>query len=274
MKKKCEFCGNVIVGFSRSTKKYCNDNCKQLAFYARQGMNWGKNGSAEIISQPQNLLSVKPDFTLSGKQENERKIEQSISEKEVIPQEKADETAISVKLQPKQNYRWVNSRLLEAIEDYRMKSYAEDMFRNPQNYWTQDAITVVHSASVRFRCLLENIIRLSNYKCIDRDTLCETSCAFNDLTDSWYFRYLPSNYPYGSLIIELRDKFKGMAQELQGDEITLRLSLYRKAELMAVRFMIGNFVPKKNFSQLKFGDGIREEVIKEFEQSEREKLNK
>lgn len=53
-----------------------------------------------------------------------------------------------------------------------------------------------------------------------------------------------------------------MAKQEKGDEITFRLSLYRKAELMAVRFMIGNTVPRMSFSQLMFGDGIREEVAK------------
>src|SRR5690348_10948478 len=34
MAKDCLYCGNPIVS-KRSTKKYCSDNCKQLAFYKR-----------------------------------------------------------------------------------------------------------------------------------------------------------------------------------------------------------------------------------------------
>lgn len=59
-----------------------------------------------------------------------------------------------------------------------------------------------------------------------------------------------------------------MAKQLHDNEIIFRLSPERKAELMAVRFMIGNSVPKKSFSQLKFGDGIREEVEAEFYKNE------
>jgi hypothetical protein len=268
MEKHCKFCGVLIEGYSRITKKYCSDNCKQLAFYARQGKHWG---AAAIPGQT--------NFTLNGKQENEIQIAEPISlvnaieqEKETVPSAlsvKLEEKQVPVKSEPVRSYRWVNSPLLDAIQKYREESDAEYMLNNAGRYWTPDALQVVSWLTIRFRCLLENILRLSNYKTIDQNTLHEITRAFTDLTSSCYFG--ATTYPFSNLILELRDKFNAMAKQAQGDEITLRLSLYRKVELMAVRFMIGNTVPKMSFSQLKFGDGIREEVEKQFRNNGKEK---
>jgi hypothetical protein len=65
-------------------------------------------------------------------------------------------------------------------------------------------------------------------------------------------------------VIELRDKFNAIAKGSSGNEVTLRLSVKRKAELIAARFVMGDAIEKKGFSELKFSDGIREEVEKEF----------
>lgn len=281
MEKQCEFCGVLIEGLVRVTKKYCSDNCKQLAFYRRQGMNWGKPDLAGIIPSTHELpFNVKPDFTLSDEQETDAEIVQPVSIQQPFTQEKLPETEVIVKLesekqdsvkpQPVHKYKWVNSRLLGAIERYRDLSDEEYKFRNPRKYFTPDAVETLGWISVRFRCLLENIIRLSNYKCIDRDTLLAISRAFTDLCVSSNFGSLSHCYPFASLINDLQYRFKVLAEELQGEEIAFRLSLSRKAELMAVRFMIGNFVPKISFSQLKFGDGFREEVEAEFKNREQE----
>ncbi|CAN5600086.1 hypothetical protein BH11BAC2_BH11BAC2_20340 [soil metagenome] len=280
MKKYCKFCGSPIEGFSRSTKKYCNDNCKQLAFYSRQGRNWGKTDLSGIIPSTDELpFNVKPDFTLNDKQETEAEIIQPVRIQQPVTQEKQaietlsvkleDEKQDSVKPQPIHKYHWVNSRFLEIIEKYRQESYAEFMLSNPRNYWAKDEAASVGWVTIRFRCLLENIIRLSNYKSIDRNTLLEISRAFNDLAASFYFRVV-QNYPFASLLIELRDKFDAIAKQSQDYEVSFRLSAKRKAELIAVRFLIGNSVSKINFSQLKFGDGIREEVEEEFKKRREE----
>lgn len=253
MEKYCAFCDVLIEGYTRSTKKYCSDNCKQLAFYARQGMNWGK---------PADQVSVKPDFTLSGNtepvQDTEPPVVMQEAQKLPPPAEIAPVTikpeSADVKEEPKAKYQWISSPLFDEIEKIREHSWAEIMFQVPGRYWTVDAIPYVEWVTVRLRCLLENILRLSSFSVIDRETLRQLSGAFNDLTASRYFRYIPRNYPFSGLIVNLRDKLANVAKGFRGEEITLRLSCKRKAELMAARFMIGNFVPKTRFSFLDFND--------------------
>lgn len=36
MQKNCEYCGNHFT-FQRNTRKYCSDNCKQMAYFKRNG---------------------------------------------------------------------------------------------------------------------------------------------------------------------------------------------------------------------------------------------
>jgi hypothetical protein len=36
MQKNCAYCGNLF-SFQRNTRKYCSDNCKQMAYFSRNG---------------------------------------------------------------------------------------------------------------------------------------------------------------------------------------------------------------------------------------------
>ena len=46
MKKKCLYC-DADIDCKRLTKKYCNDNCKQLAYFKRNGLQLSNR--AEIV---------------------------------------------------------------------------------------------------------------------------------------------------------------------------------------------------------------------------------
>lgn len=56
MQKNCEYCGNHFT-FQRSTRKYCSDNCKQMAYFRRNGfvpvhesdLNQSDNGSVKDV---------------------------------------------------------------------------------------------------------------------------------------------------------------------------------------------------------------------------------
>ena len=86
------------------------------------------------------------------------------------------------------------------------------------------------------------------------------------MVESYTFRTLPYNYPFKRFAEELRYKFNEITKELQGDDIKLLLSLRSKAEMLCVRFIIGNSVPHKTFHQLKFTDGVNEEIQRQVNQ--------
>lgn len=56
MKKKCLYC-DAEIDCKRLTKKYCNDNCKQLAYFKRNGLQL--SGKPEINLVP--IISVQSE---------------------------------------------------------------------------------------------------------------------------------------------------------------------------------------------------------------------
>jgi hypothetical protein len=56
MKKRCLYC-DTEIDCKRLTKKYCNDNCKQLAYFKRNGLQF--SGKSEMNVTP--VISVIPE---------------------------------------------------------------------------------------------------------------------------------------------------------------------------------------------------------------------
>lgn len=49
MKKKCLYC-DAEIDCKRLTKKYCNDNCKQLAYFKRNGLQISDKPEIKVTS--------------------------------------------------------------------------------------------------------------------------------------------------------------------------------------------------------------------------------
>jgi hypothetical protein len=47
MKKRCLYC-NSEIDCKRLTKKYCNDNCKQLAYFKRNGLQLSDKAEVKV----------------------------------------------------------------------------------------------------------------------------------------------------------------------------------------------------------------------------------
>jgi hypothetical protein len=264
MGAKCLYCGNEDLKSKRSTRKYCNDNCKQLAYYKRKGKtlsgitaeNPGSSEKEEVsVKEP---LTVKPvDFTVNSKTEPE-----TVSETITPPADRVKENPTvnpeekkipATDLQDRsQEYEWEESRFLNSIQGFINKGYNEQyMLQHPSRYWAGDTLGVVRWITQCLLCLTESMIRLSNRRHIDSHTLFEIADAFNRLAGSYSFGFLPANYPYKNLIKELQYKMNALANANRDREkVRFRLSSSRKAQLIAARFIIGNFVPRIKFSEL------------------------
>lgn len=266
MAKCCEFCGRGIEGFKRNTRKYCDDNCKQLAYYARQGMTWGKN---ELSGKSDLSLNVKSDFTLSDKGHADSEEKTFVAHQTITPQTEKQAENVKPAAQPKQNapvrqpYCKVESALLLAID--RNRDRFEKYFSCPEQFWTRDAIACAKWVTIRVRCLLENILRLSRLGYTDLQTIKQLSGALNDLTEAVDFRAISAFYPFAEFVLDLKMKFQGMLGQIKVGRVSFHLSPERKAQFMAYRFIVADFVPKCKFSELDFSDGIKAELRKEFE---------
>jgi hypothetical protein len=107
--------------------------------------------------------------------------------------------------------------------------------------------------SLRLRCLVESLIKLSNFSVVEYDNIIALKEAFAALINSNYFTLLPVNYPFTPLIKEIEQKLALIAKLHEHcKSIRFRLSVSRKVEFIAVRFMLADFVPAVKLSEICF----------------------
>ncbi len=266
MAQNCFYCGNPIVS-KRSTKKYCSDNCKQLAFYKRTqselisppGANYATpdDGGNDDFTVKEKAFTVKQtlnDNISFDEWENGNRDEQDNTT--LLPKKLPPGQPVNVKpftVNPETTYQWVESPFITKIVEYMDTSRDMLMFQNPSDYWSSYYLPVVKWVSLRLRCLLENLIRLNNYPTIEYSTLHIVKDAFTTLIGSDNFKRLPSNYPNTKFIKELEQKLALIVkQHKRRDQISFRLSQKLKVEVIAKRFMMADFVQFAKFYDLDF----------------------
>jgi hypothetical protein len=243
MNTHCDYCGQPITAL-RSTRKYCNDTCKQMAYYQRNGLLQGlaPDRAAGNTSTHEQSDDEKDRTTTTHKQ--------PLIVKSLYSKDPDDFTVKQPKEPGTAQYEWVESSFLLRIHKYIVNSNVFSMFQNPHDHWTQEALPYVQWVTVRFRCLVESLVRLSNHASVDRDTLLQVADAFNQLSTSANFEVIQHFYPFTDAIHELKQKLNALADACEGDRTAFKLSPRRKAQLIGMRFEIGDFVPRMKFSEL------------------------
>jgi hypothetical protein len=270
MEKNCLYCGKELQ-FKRSTRKYCPGSCKQLAYYKRQGQslsgipaeNLGISVKEEDVTVKELIAVKQDDFTVNdNKEENIIPVTEQVSpdiEKENITTKgvtvKQEEKILVVKtpVQKEEPYEWEESRFINSIRGLIDVSDEEDKFSHPEKYWHPKDIPYIKWVTVRVRCLLENVIKISNCPRIDSQTMLEVADAFKRLVSCDLLKWMPKNYPCTKWMMELNERIQAFAIANNNCEtIRFRLSPQRKTKLIAQRFIIGDFVPKVKFTELEF----------------------
>lgn len=266
MTKNCLYCGNPIVS-KRSTKKYCSENCKQLAFYRRTQLQLsppptpdyplldesGQSDDADDFPLKEKALNLKK--TLNGNN-SFGQLEESNENEQVNTTVLSNKQPVNVKsftINPRMTYQPVESSFIAKIVEYTDNSSDMLMFQNPQKYWGLYDLSIAKWVSLRLRCLLENLLKLSNLPAIDYATLTSIKDAFTDLINSSNFKRLPSNYPNTGFIKELEQSLAFIVKQYKRcNDIRFRLTVKRKIEIIAKRFMMADFVPAAKFYDLDF----------------------
>ncbi|MHB8261010.1 MAG: hypothetical protein ACYDCN_05300 [Bacteroidia bacterium] len=152
-----------------------------------------------------------------------------------------------------QPFKWVEPKLICLIEEKVACTNEEEMLKDPLRYWSLDQTRYMFWMGKRLRCLIESIIRLSNYNRIDKNTLLCITDAFTRLVQSKAYKNLPDNFPYTELIKELCIKLNSLVQSNTCEEqIRFTLSPKLKSTLIITRYkMLDIFSPIK-FSELDF----------------------
>lgn len=220
----------------RNTKKYCSDNCKQHAFYKRNGIQLSETTEKESLNDKPIQINENNEADLS--------LNDHPSHPFTINQQQKEPA-----------YQWIRSDIVDTIADYTENQMELSMFQYPQQHWGANTLSTVKWVSLRLRCLLESLIKISNLPEVSCSDLFRLNKAFNTLTTSPNFNKLPPNYPYTALIKELCEKLTLIAKRHKGKKsIRFRLTLNRKAELIAKRYLIADFVPPAKFSEMNFSE--------------------
>lgn len=245
MSTTCLHCGNPTQS-QRSTKKYCSDNCKQLAFYKRSrfalaSLNKGETVNSQIQTENydepiRESVFAQPPINL-----------------QTVPDDCSAITPTRLREEPA--YEWVHSKMVNSIAEYIDSSEDLFMFQHPLKYWGVHVLPAVKWTSTRLRCLIETLITLSSMPAIDNHSIVTVKDAFASLVSSIHFKRLPDNYPYRSLIKELEQKITLIVkQHKHAKSIQFRLTSSRKAELIAIRYILADFVPASKFSEMDFNE--------------------
>ena len=148
-------------------------------------------------------------------------------------------------------YEWVRSELLDDIADYVQDNYrTTEMFQYPKKYWYGSDLEKVKWVSVRFLCIIENLLHFDN-SIVERKTLVTINKSLIAMMDAWNFKYMPHNYP-------LKNEIKAQQQRIEKIirvcDKSIRLCFKRdtKVKLIALRFQLADLVPKVRFHNLDF----------------------
>ena len=291
MESTCLYCGGHFTAI-RSSKKYCSDNCKQMAYFKRNGLVLSGTTEAEPSLQVP-IVNVKPvttnevsvkcdkekdtvkygneeltvkydkdeqsefDFVPLADAEEETEIAESNNvreiEKEIEPIKNLIKVEQKHENENEPRYKWINSKLIGLIEKKYEQNSGGIKTKEPFDYWQYEEAKYIVWVNSRFRCLAESLIKLSNYSRIDRHTLLCVTDAFKRLVTSTTFNRLPNDYPFKELIIEL---FLGLNKTL-GEKMNLKMLAFkltkeRKAQLICIRHQLMLHTPEIKFSEIDF----------------------
>ncbi len=201
---------------------------------------------------------LSPYFTIAETEEaipeNPAANEQKTDIEQVGVENKKPLAAKQYEEEEEPEYKWVESQFIKSIEKHQEESNAY-LFKEPLAYWNIDKVIKINWISTRFRCLLESIIKLSNYSKIDSHTLLSITDAFSRLTQSNAFRSLPDNYPYTELIKEIYIKLNRLVQKgSYSEQVKFSLSMQLKSRLISIRSELLPYFPAMKFSELDFAE--------------------
>jgi len=159
---------------------------------------------------------------------------------------KDENTETQTENNPEQKYEWVQSRFYKDIED--QNEHLQDRL----DFDSEDP--ALNWVNVRLRCIIENTIRLTEYRSIDRESLIKLTDALNNLLNSRSWNNLPDHFSVSQVLIELSERMNDLVRKNKNENIPLRISFKLKAQLVSIREQLKDAVPKVRFDELNFSE--------------------
>src|ERR1700741_115547 len=263
MEKQCEHC-QAIFKAKRIDTVYCSHSCKQMAYMDRKfgsSLNGSINNQGKeplIQSQPSIIKlgkPVYPSIDVSEQQNNKTSIDVSdktskISKEPFETVNYRDDLTDKFKERIHEPYVFVKSSFINSLEELRVNRNLENSI---ETVWFRSAEAVW--ISIRYKCIAECLLTLSDMECIMPEDLMELCNALTYLTKSRNFDYLSNSFPYTREILNLNKSLRETCKRLEEDvPFKFRLKTKTKLELIIGRSELSFIAPKRSFSQLTFED--------------------
>jgi hypothetical protein len=234
MKRTCSYCETEFEA-QRKDKNYCNPSCRQQAYMMRKVK--AEHGF-ETSSQNVNVSSKESSTLIGVSDEASTDI---FLEREYQPITSAFTSRV-VRMMEQRNY------------DYELRTTIREL---PALVNTLDWI------NVRFRCLVEALLTLSERESIPVEDLYDVSNAFTLMHESSHYDQLPENYPYRKTIQRLREKLHAACLQ-SGDEESTKFQIRKETriELIVIRCELRTVARKRPFSQLEFIETKKQKACK------------
>lgn len=151
----------------------------------------------------------------------------------------------------KDDYEWVEPVICEEIL-YFIKKKRPHIDQDLEVLGTGNKRRENMKALMYSKCLIRNVLRLSNSPAINTETFVALANTLTKLVGSDMFASLPIWFDaYTSTICNLQSKLRTMGMACQGNEpVRIRLSRNMKARLMAIRFDLDYFVNDISFKEI------------------------
>lgn len=279
--RKCGYCEEIFNPI-RTTKIYCSDRCRYFAFLDRQenvtndNSNDNKNGIQTVNGKE--LFAIENYRTASMEcknvydndkksdkengNNNDKNTLEANAKKEIamgnnaqLPQASEPfhqpENGKTLNYNMEEDYNWINSGFVEKIEKRIDTKNNILKFRYPQDHWSHENLQIIEWVTIRFRCLLENTLKLCYHSQINHATMETLTQGFEEVLQSIHFKCLSPSYPYTGKIKELAKKLRIISDtNANVKNIRFLLTEKKKIEIIFIIYETRDFVPLLKFNDL------------------------
>jgi hypothetical protein len=234
MEKECPHCHKTFE-VQRIDSLYCSRSCRQMAYMERkmerlksenlQGI--GEMSEGHIANLPE--IKKETDTTEPIALPIHKKIEAPVKEEEYVPAPSIFLDTIRQRIDDDSNMSAMNTCIR--------------IHQDIHSYWI----------GLRLRCLIECLLLFSECKYTKVADLMEICNALTLMQRSIHYQSLPDVFPYIETMRGLREKLKRLCIKAhKAEQIKFRLEQKDKIEMVAMRYELAQFIPKKKFNQLDF----------------------
>lgn len=272
MERLCEYCKKPFVP-KRADALYCGQSCRQLAYVLRKASGQVALGEKPQVTQTSELHQIKTQESLTiltDKEQltlEEKELFNVLTDNDANPSkqgykttrqvsEKGDaeekEAKLTVKtkseLNPKEEIEHKSLFLQELNALIEQRGNLDIL-----DEWNTAAEDFVYWVNIRYRCLAECLLILSERTSVNLDDLKEICNAFTSLAQTEQFEELPSEYPYTKEILTMKGVLKDFCTNSDEEGVvSFNFKRETKLKMLATRWELANFVEKKPFNTLKF----------------------